>query len=356
MIKKIWVIIIVLSLIIIPTFTACKTAPVSTQTITIGFNHIWPATSFQQTEQFTRYFKMVEEAAKGKYTLKIDFYPAGTLLGPGDIYDGVLKGTVDAGCSVVSYTPGLFPVMLTLSQSGVAPPANADANALTAWEFYNKYKPKEFDSVKVLYWCATPPAWLHSTTPVRKLEDIKGMDIRATGASGKAVTAVGGNPQGMAQPEVLLAAQKGIVKGSVAPFEVLMTYKQAEAFDYSTFVPFFYSEQFYIVMNMNKWNSFPSDLQKAFDDVGDRAVKQAGQLWNYNEPIGMEYAKNSPGGHELIYLSDAEAARWIQVLKPICDAYVAELNGKGFPGEEIVTTAGKIAEQNNKKKYDAWKP
>ena len=201
----------------------------------------------------------------------------------------------------------------------------------------------------MLYWCATPPAWLHSKTAVRKLEDVKGMDIRATGASGKAVTAVGGNPQGMPNPEVLLAAQKGIVKGSVSPFEVLMTYKQAEAFDFSTFVPFFYSEQFYIVMNSSKWNSLPADLQKAFDDNADAAVKQAGELWHANEPKGMDYAKNSPGGHELIYLPDAEAARWVQAISPIKDAYVTELKGKGFNGADIASSAAKIAEDNNNK-------
>src|SRR4030042_3255310 len=139
MIKKIWFILIALSLLALPIFSACEAAPVSTQNIKIGFVHIWPATSFQQTEKFTGYFKKVESATKGKYTFEIEFYPAGTLLGPGDIYDGVQKGSVDAGCSVVSYTPGLFPVMLSLSQAGMAPPANALSNAPTSWAFYNKY-------------------------------------------------------------------------------------------------------------------------------------------------------------------------------------------------------------------------
>jgi TRAP-type transport system periplasmic protein len=352
MLKKILFIVIAVILLGIPVFSACQAAPVNTQNIKIGFVHIWPATSFQQTEKFAGYFKMVEAATKGKYALDIQYFPTGTLLGPGDIYEGVRKGSVDAGCSVVSYTPGLFPVMLTLSQAGIAPPVNAKANSRTAWDFYNKYKPKEFEGTKVLWWCATAPAWLHSKTAVRKLEDVKGMDIRATGASGKAVTAVGGNPQGMANPEVLLAAQKGIVKGSVSPFEVLMTYKQAEAFDASTFVPFFYSEQFYVVMNKDKWNGLPDDLKKAFDDTAEAAVTKAGELWQASEPKGIEYAKSSPGGHELITLPDAEAARWIQAIKPIKEGYIAELKGKGFNGEEIASTAAKIAEENNKKYKD----
>src|SRR4030042_1704199 len=144
MIKKFWFILIAITLLAIPIFSACQAAPVNTQNIKIGFVHIWPATSFQQTEKFTGYFKMVEAATKGKYTLEIQYFPTGTLLGPGDIYEGVRKGSVDAGCSVVSYTPGLFPVMLSLSQAGMAPPAQASSNSRTAWGFYNKVKHKEF--------------------------------------------------------------------------------------------------------------------------------------------------------------------------------------------------------------------
>ena len=111
-----------------------------------------------------------------------------------------------------------------------------------------------------------------------------------------------------------------------------------------------------MVMNLDKWNTLPKDLQKAFDSVADEAVSEAGQLWTYGDKRGMDYAEGSPGGHELIYLSDEEAARWIALLKPIRDAYVADLNAKGFPGEEIADEAGKIAEKYNKNTYEPWQP
>jgi TRAP-type C4-dicarboxylate transport system substrate-binding protein len=328
----------------------------SPEKIDIGFVHIWPATHMLNTEQFPRFFKKVEAATKGKYTLNIKYYPAGTLLGGADIYDGVAKGAVDAGSSVPSYTPGRFPVMLTLSQAGIAPPTSSDSAARIVWEFYKKFKPKEVEDVKVLYWYATGPGWLHSKTPVHKLEDIKGTDIRATGATAVALKALGANPVAMPQPEVYISAQKGIVKGSVAPIEVLQGYKQAEVFDYSTFVPFAYSEIFYTIMNWAKWKALPKDLQAAFDTVAEDAMKEAGQIWQHIQALGMEYAKKKPKGHEFIYLSKKEEARWIALLKPIRGERIAELNAKGFPGEEIVKEAGKITEKYNKQKYEPWKP
>lgn len=331
-------------------------APAKPEAIDIGFAHIWPATHMCQTEQFPRFFKKVQEATKGKYTLNIKYYPVGTLLGGAELYDGVVKGIVDSGSSVPSYTPGRFPVMLTLSQAGIAPPTSSDSAARIVWEFYKKYKPKEVEDLKVLYWYATGPAWLHSKTPVRKLEDIKGTDIRATGASAVALKALGANPVAMPQPEVYVSAQKGIVKGSVAPLEVLQGYKQAEVFDCSTFVPFLYSEQFYTIMNWAKWKALPKDLQAAFDAVAEDGMKEGGQIWQHIQKLGMEYAKKKPKGHEFIYLSKEEAARWVALLNPIEKEYITALKAKGFPGEEIVKEAGKIAEKYNKQKYEPWKP
>ncbi len=328
----------------------------ASQKIDIGFVHIWPATHATQAEQFPRFFKKVEEATKGKYTLNIKFYPAGTLLGGAEIYDGVVKGIAEAGCSVPSYNPGRFPVMLTLSQAGIAPPTSADSAARIVWDFYRKFKPKEVEDVKILYWFATGPAWLHSKTPVRKLEDIKGADIRATGATAVALKALGANPVAMPQHDVYVAAQKGIVKGSVAPMEVLQGFKQAEVFDSSTFVPFLYSELFYVIMNWTKWKSLPKDLQNAFDSVAEAAMKEGGQIWEHIQTLGMEYTKKKPKGHEFIRLSKEEEARWIKLLEGIKGKYTADLKEKGFPGEEIVREAGRLAQKYNKERYEPWKP
>jgi TRAP-type C4-dicarboxylate transport system substrate-binding protein len=41
-------------------------------------------------------------------------------------------------------------------------------------EYYKKFKPKEFDEVKVLYFFAHGPGILHTKKPVYKLEDLKG--------------------------------------------------------------------------------------------------------------------------------------------------------------------------------------
>jgi TRAP-type transport system periplasmic protein len=335
---------------------SAKAAPANPEKITLGFVHIWPATHFTQAEQLTRYFKRVEKATNGKYVLDIKWYPVGTLIGGAELFDGVSKGIADAGTSSFGYTPGRFPVMLALNEPGVAPPENADAAARAVWEHYNKWKPKELADVKVLYLYATGPGWMHSKKPVRSVDEMKGLKIRVTGAGTGGVKLVGGEPVAMVMGETYLAAQKGIIDASIAPLEVLQGWKHNEVFQYSTFVPQFYSEFFYVVMNSNKWKSLPKDLQDAFDAVAEDAVHEAGQIWEFMQKRGMDYAKNDPRGHEYFHLSKPEVAKLGKALEPIRGQYIATLKGKGLPGEEIVEGAAKIMEKHNQGKYEAWKP
>jgi len=352
--KKVLFIFVAFTLLALPFSGACAPAPA--EAIKIGFNHIFPPTHYAAAEQFPSYFKMVEEATKGKYTLDIEYFPVGTLLGGAEIYDGVVKGICDAGESSFGYTPGRFPVMLTLNQSGVAPPANSNAASDLIWEFYNKYKPEEMSDVKVLYLNATGPGYLHSKTPITTVEQMKGLVIRCTGGGVLGVKAVGGDPISMPMGEVYAAGQKGIIEALVSPPETLDGWKHHELFDYSTFVPFFYSEFFYTVMNWDKWNSLPKGLQDAFDAVAEDAVKEAGQIWQYQQKVGFDVAKASPGGHEVIYLSDAEVAKLMAAISSVRADYVAELNAKGLPGEELANEAAKIVAKYNKLEYEPYVP
>jgi TRAP-type C4-dicarboxylate transport system substrate-binding protein len=326
------------------------------ETIKLGFASIWPTTHYTMAEQFPRYFKMVQDAANGKYILDVEYYPVGTLLAEKDIYDGVASGVVDAGQSSFGYTPGRFPVTLTLNQPGIAPPENSDAAAQTVWDFYNKYKPAELNDTHVLYLFATGPGYMHSNKPILAVDDMKGLKIRVTGGGVRGVQAVGGDPIAIPMGEVYEAAQKGLIDALVSPPETLEGWKHAELFKYSTSVPYFYSEFFWVTMNLDKWNSMPKGLQDAFNSVAQAAVTDAGAIWQYQQKHGMDFASAQPGGHEFLRLPDSEVAKLKEVLKPIRDDYIKVLNDQGFNGEEIVNTASTIVENNNKKTYPPYQP
>ncbi|MCS7281154.1 MAG: TRAP transporter substrate-binding protein [Desulfobacterota bacterium] len=324
--------------------------------VTLSFAHFWPATHYIHVHQFPRYFKMVEEATKGKYVLDIKWYPAESLLKAADLIGGVEKGIADTGTASFGYNPGKFPVMLTLTQPGIAPPNSSDAAAHAGWEFYKIMRPKELDTVKILYVYATGPGWLHSNKPITRIDQLKGMKIRVTGAGVLGVRAVGGEPVAMPMSEVYLAASKGIIDALVSPAETLEGWKHAEVFKYSTFMPYFYSEYFWVAMNLDKWKSLPKDLQDAFESVAEAAMKEAGQIWQYQQQRGIEFAKKKPGGHEFLTLPDAEVKKLAELLKPVETEYAKSLREKGLDADRIIKTAKDLVEKYNKLTYPVWKP
>jgi len=350
--KKLLVYVLVV-LIAIPFSFACAWAA-EAQKIKLSLAHIYTAKSWNETYAIPALFQLVEKQTKGKYILDVGYYAAGSLLGSADIFSGVAKGIADIGWSNPGINPGFFPVMATLSQPGVAPAINAYANSLTWWEFYSKFKPKEMDSVKVLQYTSVGPGWIHSKKPIRRAEDIKGLKIRVIGPQVEAMKILGAEPIGLPSAEMYLAASKGMIDAALIPMGAVQTFKLDEVFGYSTCVPPLYNEGKYCVMNWDKWKALPKDLQAAFDAVAGESVDLVGRIWSRLDP-DMTIEEYLPKTHRLIYLPETETARLREFMKPIRDRYAAFLDQKGFPGEQMVSEAGKIVEKNNKKKYEPWK-
>ncbi len=353
--KKVSLLLLVV-LLLTPLSLACQpAAPAEAQTIKFSLAHIYTPKSWNEVYAVPALFQLVEKQTKGKYKLDIAYYPAGSLLASADIFGGVTKGIADIGWANPGINPGLFPVMTTLSQPGIAPAENAYANAHTWWDFYNKFKPKEFADVKVLLWAGVGPGFIHSKKPIRSVQDFKGLKVRVIGPGVEAIKALGAEPVGLPSGDIYLSAQKGIIDAALIPMGAVETFKLDEVLPFSTSVPPLYNEGKYCVMNQAKWNSLPKDLQDAFAAVANDAVDLDGRIWSYYDPLST-IDRYLPKTHTVIYLPESEMAKLVDVTRPIRNTYTEELNKKGFPGGEMVTEAGKITEKYNKAKYEPWAP
>src|SRR4030066_1566986 len=138
----------------------------------------------------TEWAKEIGKRTNGK--VQITVFPGGTLTPADKCYDGVVKGISDIGFSVLAYTRGKFPLTEVADLPLGAKSALASTRLIN--EFYKKFKPKEFDEVKVMYLHGHGPGILHTKKAVYKLEDLKGMKIRCTGLAAKISTQLGATP------------------------------------------------------------------------------------------------------------------------------------------------------------------
>jgi len=290
----------------------------------------FPPPSFQSTvlEEFCREF---EKRTGGQ--VKVDYYTGGSLLVATAMFDGIIKGIADIGYSHVYYTAGRMPVTEAAGLPLVYPSAWVSSQVLN--DFYQQFRPKEFDQVKVL-WMNTSPNSAIATAkkPIRKLEDLKGLTIRAPGIAADVIKALGGTPAPTPMVEVYEAISKGVIDGETSNFETLYAFKFAEVVKYTTSVwqinnPY----PFYLAMNKDSYKKLPADIKAIFDTLVGEYKERYILMWNAIDFIGKKFGMEK--GVEFIDLLPSEAARWQAAIEPVIDKYVKTMVGKGFPETEV---------------------
>jgi len=314
---------------------------VSAEPIKLTYANFPPAPTFPCV-QMERWAKEVEKRTGGK--VKVQTFPGGTLLPAKNIFDGVISGLADIGNFAMSYQPGRFPVSeivdlpLGFTSSKVA--------SLTLYDLIEKYKPKEFEKVKILTLFTCPPMNFMTKTPVRSLADLKGMELRVAGTSAEIVKRLGGIPVAMPQSETPEAIQKGVVKGMVSSMEILKDFKFA-AYTPNATVANLSVVTFAVVMNKEKWNSLPADVKKVLDDLRREQALWTGNYVDGHVEEALDWSKKN---HDLkvFNLSAADTATVNGLLQPMVDDYVKRVSAQGLPGKQIVADAMALKKKNEK--------
>jgi TRAP-type C4-dicarboxylate transport system substrate-binding protein len=297
--------------------------------INFKFAHIFPPPA-KQSKICEEFVNELEERTGGR--IKTSYLGGGSLLKPPGMYRGVELGVADMGFAHVEYTPGRFPVTEVCDMPLGYPNAWVANHVVN--DFYNKFKPKEWKDVKVLWMHSSPVNVMITTKPVRTLEDLKGMTIRAPGRVGDTVKALGGSPVPMPIMEVYDGLAKGVIDGVNIPFETLKTFRFAEVAKYVTAsweVGNLYT--FYVIMNKKSYQKLPPDLKETFDILCGEYKERIALVWNEVDLDGIDFAKKK--GLEIIQLPPEELARWKNVAEPVIEGYVKDMVSKGYSEGEI---------------------
>jgi TRAP-type C4-dicarboxylate transport system substrate-binding protein len=278
--------------------------------------------------------KFVEEVNKklvGK--VEVTQYPAGTLLTAPKMAGGVASGIADIGLAHVSYSRGRFPVM-ELTEL----PLGASSSYILTHvinDFYDKFKPKEWDAYHPLIFSASPPSTIQTLkTPVRTLEDLKGLKIRGTGRSGDIVKALGATTTPVEMMDMYESLRRGVIDGNMGPYEQLKSFRTGEVLKYHTEAWQAGSGYtFYVIFNKDKWNSLPAEAKKVFDETARTYIEPWAIGWNRVDLDGVDFFKQQGG--QVIPISAAEIQRWVKAMDPVIADYKKDMVAKGFSAEEV---------------------
>jgi TRAP-type C4-dicarboxylate transport system substrate-binding protein len=249
------------------------------------------------------------------------------------MFNAVVQGIADIGLTFISYNRGRFPVTEALDLPHGFPSGWVSGQVEN--DFYNQFKPKEWDSVHVLYFHGSGPFLLQTLKkPVRRLEDLKGLKIRAIGVMADAVKGLGATCVPMEMADVYESLRRGTLDGIFGPFEQLKGWKTGELIKYvTTSWRVGVSAVAYVVMNKDKWNSLPPDIKKIFDEVSAEFKEKYLVMWVEIDIEGRDFLKSQGG--QVIPLEDAEANRWIKAVQPVMANYKSSMVSAGHSDKDI---------------------
>ncbi len=297
--------------------------------ITLTYANFPPAVTFPSV-QMERWAKEMEKRTGGK--VKVKTFPGGTLLGAKNMLEGVTAGTADIGNFAMSYQPGRFPVSEAVDLYHGFTSAKVASQVL--FDLVDKYKPKEFEKIKIVTLFTCPPTNIMTKSPVKSLKDLKGSELRVAGTSADVLKRLGGVPVAMPQSETPEAIQKGVVKGMISSMEILQDFKFAAYTPNATIVNL-PVVSFAVVMNKSKWDSLPADVKKVIDDLAREQAIWTGEYVDQHVTDALAWSAKE---HKLqqFTLSAAEQKEVGKLLAPMTDEYIKKVTAQGLNGKQIV--------------------
>ncbi len=279
----------------------------------------------------------LEEASGGR--LKIQHFDAMSLGGrPPELIDQARDGVVDIAMTLVGYTPGRFPrtEVFELPFMMTSPVATAAAY----WEMVETdWQESEYKDVRVLGAWVHGPGLIHTRDGVSALEDMNGLTVRGpTRIINDLLAELGAEPVGMPLPAVPEALSKGVVNGTVVPWEVTTAIRLSELVENHTEFSgdeALYTAAIVLVMNKAKYEALPDDLKAILDaEAGAKLSTFASEvMWSMDAPA-REVAEKA--GNTIVTLDEAEVARWKEAAKPVVDRWIAGMDAMGIDGSALI--------------------
>tara|TARA_Y100000815_G_scaffold92441_1_gene81443 strand:+ start:33659 stop:34639 length:981 start_codon:yes stop_codon:yes gene_type:complete len=285
---------------------------------------------------FEPFAEKLAEVSGGEMT--VTQYPGGALnTAPPKQYSIMLSGVADVVFALPGYTSDLFPKTNVISFPGVCEDAVECTEALLRAKSELE---DEYDAKLLAIWANDKPVLITRDTPVRTLEDLKGLKIRvATKESVSSVEAMGASA--VAQPASVLNQNlaNGVIDGIMIGASAIASFKLHEPGKYVT--TWFPSSASALILAMNKgYYDSLSDQEKAWvDAAADESLSRAaGQAYQRAGENGLQVAADN--GMELIEISDEEKARFNDAIADAMAASMQEKAGDKTVGEIMAIMKG----------------
>ena len=293
----------------------------------------WAGPAHHMVKTQEAWIKTIEQASGGNLTVEVD---KAALAKPDGQYDLVKNGVRDMVWHVAAYTRGRFDLLSAGEIPFLCPNASACSPALWRWYAKHGLAAKEFTDTKLLNVFVHGPGTIHTLKPVKTIEEIKGIKIRAGGAGVPIAKALGMSVVAMPATEAHEALSRGTVDGVLFPWEAIDSFRLSELTKAHLEVPGgLYTATFVIIVNKDAFAKLTPGNQAALTKAsGEAGSTLFGKAWDAADSVGRENAKKR--GNAIQTLAPAELERWKPMLNFVRDQWLKTAKDRGVDGDALL--------------------
>ena len=299
--------------------------------ITIGSAH--SARTLDYMESLDDFFKPeVEKRVSEETDYEIKWTDAyGTVVSSSETVSGCRDGLVDIVAVFVAASAGEIPLH---NFCYILPFACADTKMCldVTRQLFADYPDELVTSLetnfnqKLLSILIQPGYEVFSSSPITTAADLNGKKIGGSGRNLLWLEGTGAIPVQANMTEAYTSLQTNLIQGTIqAPYWGLKGNFQ-DVTKYMTNIGLGCNSGVLLTVNLNKWNSFPEEVQNIILEVA--AELEEVQAEHAAETTAYAYEEVAKAGVEITEMTDEEKAAWVAMLPNLPDTAV-ELGSKG---------------------------
>lgn len=273
-------------------------------------------------------------------SLKLRFQWGKALLGANAVLHGIADGVADMGSIIGHFAPR----QLRGYNVGDLPVDNSDVwvgmRAMYRLSTTHPALVNEFERAGVVYVTnySTGPIQLICTRGIKRLSDLKDINLRGSGSYGKTFADFGARVQRMPQPDVYQALDSGLLDCNQNYYYSIKAYKQYEVAGYVLELDWGQNMSFGIVMNRASFARLSAAEQKILRETGSDFIDYFAQLMIASNDRDKAEMVAGAGGSpiEVTVLDRDERAALLATGKKYIETWVSEAAADGKDGTGIL--------------------
>lgn len=252
--------------------------------------------------------------------------------------DGIAIGAFEAAHICPSYHPGKTPALLALELPFLPFEDIRAAHSVALKVHSHPVVERELDrfNARVLQHVIAPRyEFMGRGEPPKDLNGWQGKRVRAPGAIGDGVRALGGRPTSVAAPEIYTSLERGLFDAAALPFSyTFASYRIHEVADWYTFNMKLAHPSCVFIVRKDAWSALTDDQQALIENINEEAYeRQFTELADADQQWIPAFDER--GLIRILYEEQALSQFNNRTARPLWEDWI-ERNKRRFPAREYL--------------------